>query len=299
VKADPADPNPPSPGVGRVNVYGFSQLATIPNPGWAREAICLVEAVNGQGEVRGLIVRRVRAGDPVSRVVGATVRLGCSVTSSDSDGYRFAPTKAGRYLLKASMFVIDPDTNVGTEWKSKEVDLTIKNGDMLSGVDLELFPPPGLLRNLVVEHHADVIDRKVFGKDDIGHFDLNQPLLLAFDPRDDPALPVEEQNTKLTNKYDKTTPPVGDTHINVIVDARLHGVPGAGGSVHFDGSVDFDLHLVFYEDGEIFNTFDDPGKHLFPTDMPYVLPYNFVDFDVSPDRASGTITIRNTVGVLP
>ena len=91
---------------------------------------------------------------------------------------------------------------------------------------------------------------------------------------------------------------MGDTHVHVTVDATLHSEPGADGSVHFDGSVDFDVHLVFYEDGETFNTIDRPGQRLFPTDPPFTLPYNLVDFDLSPDRASGQVTIHTIVGTL-
>ena len=63
---------------------------------------------------------------------------------------------------------------LGLEWKSKQVDITIHDGEDLTRVDLELLPPPGIARNLLVQHHADLIDRTVIGKDDIGHFDVDE-----------------------------------------------------------------------------------------------------------------------------
>lgn len=177
---------PPSlPGPGKVNIYGNPIPIVIPNPGWVVEPIYVIQNVGGRGDVHGSVVRRQSDADPPQRVVGATVRLGCELTASDLEGtWQFMNTKAGRYHIKASMFIIDRDTRVGQEWKSKDNDIVINNGDVLSGIELELRPPPGVARNVLVHHHADVVDRRVIGKDDWGHFDLDNMLGLAFDPRE-------------------------------------------------------------------------------------------------------------------
>jgi hypothetical protein len=145
----------------------------------------VIQNVGGRGDVHGSVVRRQSDADPPQRVVGATVRLGCELAASDLEGtWQFMNTKAGRYHIKASMFIIDRDTRVGQEWKSKDNDIVINNGDVLSGIELEIRPPPGVARNVLVHHHADVVDRRVIGKDDWGHFDLDNMLGLAFDPRE-------------------------------------------------------------------------------------------------------------------
>jgi hypothetical protein len=302
VKADLTQP-PPLPGPGKVNVYGNPMAIVIPNPGWVAEPIYLMQNVVGTGEVHGSVVRRQRDGDPPQRVVGATVRLGCELTASDPEGnWEFLNTKAGRYHIKASMFIFDPFTKVSQEWKSKDKnDIVINNGAVLSGIVLELRPPPGVAANVNVEHHADIVDRRVIGKDAWGHFDLPQMLPLSFDPRDDPSTPTEQRNTKLRDTYDRTTPAVGSgQHVRVKVDARLHGVPGPGGSIHYDGSVELDVHVVFFDgdDGETNGTAEEIGV-LVAVNAKHELPYNLVSDELVPDRASGKVTIHNFLAVLP
>jgi hypothetical protein len=301
VQAKPNDPNPPTPGQGRVNIYGFSQPVAIPDPGWVDEPIYRVDAVVGHGEVRGSVIRREPGQAAPERVVGATVRLGCLVTTTNPEGFSFAPVKAGRYYLQASMFVIDPDTNVGLEWTSKVQDIKIHDGDVLTGIELDLLPPPGTARTLYVHHHTDIVDRRVIGKDDWGHFNLDDKVALAFDPRDDPAAPPEQRNTKLDGHYDIASPEVGSgVHVRVTVDGRLHSVAGAGGSKHYDGNVEFDLHLTFYDadEGEIDATIDDTGILIAPGDPPYEKNYNLVSNDIVPERASGKIVIHNVPAAL-
>lgn len=301
----PSDVAPPAPPVGKVNVYGNSMPIAIPNPGWIDEPVYRVDAVVGQGAVHGRVLRREHEGAPLRRVVGATVRLGCRVTSTDVDGnWAFDPTKAGRYLLRATMFVIDRETGVGLQWASEDQHrLEINNGDLLSGpdLDLELLPPPGVARNVTVQHHADVVDRRVIGKDAWGHFDLRKVLPLAFDPREPPTLPPEHRNTKLSDTYDETTPEVGSgVHVRVTVDARLRRMPGPGGSIHFDGSVELDVHLIFFDsdEGETNGTIDKLGIVVAVNDK-YELPYNLVSDDTVPERASGTVVVHNVLSVLP
>ena len=231
VQAKPNDPNPPVPGNGRINVYGYSQPIALPDPGWVDEPIYRIKPVVGQGKVRGTVVGRLPDRAEADPIVGATVRLGCLVDTTDPEGWSFDPVKAGRYRLQASMFVIDPATNVGLEWTSKAEDFEIHDGDDLSGITLELLPPPGLARTVFVRHHADIVDRRVLGKDDWGHFDLDDKIPLAFDPRDNPvAAPKEQINTKIDGHYDITSPEVGSgVHVRVKVNASLQSVDNPDG----------------------------------------------------------------------
>ena len=181
VQAKPNDPNPQMLGNGRINVYGHSLPAAFPDPGWVDEPIYRVEAVVGRARCEGSVVGgRLSCGS--HPIVGVTVRPAVSVDTTDPEGWSFDSDKAGRYRLQASMFVIDPATNVGLEWTSKAEDFEIRDGDDLFGVVLELRPSPGVARTVFVRHHTDIMDRRVVGKDDWGHFDLDDKILLAFDP---------------------------------------------------------------------------------------------------------------------
>jgi hypothetical protein len=77
----------------------------------------------------------------------------------------------------------------------------LRDGDDLSGIVLELVPPPGLARTVDIRSHHDIVDRVVVGKDRWGHPDMNGKLHLAFDPLDVQAAPPEQQNT-----WSATTP---------------------------------------------------------------------------------------------
>lgn len=294
---------PPWIGVHQVQAYGTNIPVVIGDGGWVMEPLYRVMPVKGTGSVEGAVLMRRPGEDDLTRVAGATVRLGCEATASGPEAvYRFDPHKAGRYHLQASMFVIDPKTNVGQEWASKpQFDIELHDLDRLTGIDLELLPPPGVRRRVTVHHHADVVDRVVFGSDRWGHFDIDDTIVLCFDPREPAGLPADQCNTTLAATSDKTTREVGSgVFVRVKVDARLRSVPGAGGSHFFDGSVVADISLVFYDAGEGETNATVNAKGVILDDNgTFELPYNLVSDDTVPERASGTIVLHNLISVLP
>jgi hypothetical protein len=298
-----APPPPISPG--KINVYGNPVPVVIPQPGWRLTPIYHVRESVGKGSVRGTVVRRVVSDQPPTPVVGATVRFGCEATvTTMTEGtveFRFMNTKAGRYRLQASQFVVDPTTHVGQEWKSKLDDLELRDGDNLSGIVLELVPPPGLARTVDIRSHHDIVDRVVVGKDRWGHPDMDGKLHLAFDPLDVKAAPPEQQNTKLEDTWDQTTPEVGSgVHVRVTVVARLQKVIAPDGSVSFDGAIVCDVRIVFFDtsEGETNDTLEDLGLVLRLGES-HITSYNMVSNDTVPERASGTVTITNLIASLP
>ena len=216
-------------------------------------------------------------------------------------GFEFVDTKAGRYRLQASQFVVDPVTHVGQEWKSKADEIELRDGDDLSGIVLELVPPPGLARTVDIRSHHDIVDRVVVGKDRWGHPDMNGKLHLAFDPLDVQAAPPEQQNTKLEDTFDRTTPEVGSgVHVRVTVVGRLNKVIAPDGSESFDGVVICDVTIVFFDagEGETNDTLQDLNIPLRLGES-HTMPYNMVSTDTVPERASGTVTITNLIASLP
>ncbi|HYO86067.1 MAG TPA: hypothetical protein VES01_06390 [Dermatophilaceae bacterium] len=300
------DPNadlttyPPTSPV-RVNVYGNPIPVAVPRPGWRREPVYRVKAVTGIGSISGLVVRRERPDQNPQRVVGATVRFGCRTVSTDAEGsFRFSNVKAGAYHLQGSMFVVDEETRVGTEWTSKPDLLKLRPGDDIGGIELELVPPPGVARDVMVQSHHDVVDRRVVGKDAWGHFDLDGTIELAHDPLDVPGAPADQRNTRLSGGFDRTTPEVGSgVHVRVQVAARLKQTPGPAGSVSYDGTVIADLTVVFFdaEEGETNATRTELGIELAPG-ATHPMPFNLVSDDTVPERASGHLTVSNVFAVL-
>jgi hypothetical protein len=90
-------------------------------------------------------------------------------------------------------------------------------------------------------------------------------------------------------------------YVRVKVDARLHSVPGPGGSINYDGLVEVDIHVVFYDgdDGETNGTADELGVLVPVNDPPHEFPYNLVSNELVPDRASGTVVVHNFLAALP
>ncbi|MDB6101933.1 MAG: hypothetical protein JWO52_1932 [Gammaproteobacteria bacterium] len=299
-----AAPPPISPA--KINVYGNPTPVVIPEPGWRKTPIYHIREVIGKGTLRGTVVRRVVSNQTATAVVGATVRFGCeqsptAMTPNRAIGFEFVDTKAGRYRLQASLFVLDPLAQVAQEWKSKSEEIELRDGDDLSGIVLELFPPPGLARTVNIRSHHDIVDRVVIGKDRWGHPDMDGKLHLAFDPLDVQAAPPEQQNTKLVDTFDQTTPEVGSgVHVRVTVVGHLNKAIGRDGSESFDGTVVCDVTIIFFDAGE--GETNDTLKEL---NIPLRLgeshstPYNMVSNDTVPERASGTVTITNLMASLP
>ena len=146
VRADPTMA-PPAISPAKINVYGHATPVVIPEPGWRITPIYRIREVIGKASVSGAVVRREVSNQPAKPVIGATVRLGCeqrlTAFANRTIGFQFVDTKAGRYHLQASQFVLDPTTNIWLEWKSKREDIKLLNGDNISGVVLELFPRRG------------------------------------------------------------------------------------------------------------------------------------------------------------
>lgn len=299
-----APPPPISPA--KINTYGNPIPVVIPEPGWRKTAIYHVREVIGKGTVRGTVVRRLVSNQSPTPVVGATVRFGCqktftAMTPNRAIEFAFVDTKAGRYHLQASQFVVDPVTHVGQEWKSKVDEIELRDGDDLSGIVLELFPPPGLARMIDIRSHHDIVDRVVIGKDRWGHPDMDGKLHLAFDPLDVQAAPPEQQNTKLEDTFDQTTPEVGSgVHVRVTVVGRLNKVIAPDGSESFDGVVVCDVTIIFFDagEGETNDTLQDLNIPLRLGES-HTTPYNMVSNDTVPERASGTVTITNLIASLP
>jgi hypothetical protein len=303
VRAPLYAPPPTSPD--KINVYGNPIPIVVPNPGWRMTPIYHIREVVGKGTVRGTVVRRVISSQPPEDVVGATVRFGCEQTltalSNRTVGFQFVDTKAGRYRLQASQFIVDPTTRVGLEWKSKAEEIELRDGNDLSGLVLELLPPPGFARTIDIRSHHDVVDHVVFGKDRWGHFDMNGRLPLAFDPLDVPAAPPEQQNTKLKDTFDKTTPEVGSgVHVRVQVVARLNEIIAPDGSRSFDGTVTCDVYITFFDasEGETDGTKQDLNIQL-PLLGSHTTSYDMTSDDIVTEHASGTVTITNLMASLP
>lgn len=301
----PSTVMPPAISHGKINVYGNAMPIVVPEAGWRRKPIYHIEKSIGHGSVRGTVLRQVTKGKPREPVVGATVRLGCEVTSTSvferTVEFRFQNVKAGRYNIQASQFVLNPAVGVAQEWKSKLDVITIQNGDVLSGIELELFPPAGLARTVDIRSHHDIVDRVVVGKDRWGHPDMNGALHLAVDPQEPADAPPEQRNTRLEDRWDQTTPVVGSgVHVRVTVDARLVQTIAADGSVSFDGSIICDMRLFFFDtsEGETNGTVEDLGRVL-ALGKSHETSYNMVSNDTVPERASGTITITNLLASLP
>lgn len=295
----PADTYPPTrPGV--INVYGFVVPAVFPRPAWRREPVYRVLPTAGLGTIRGFVTRRANPQRPPDRVPGATVRFGCQVRSTNEEGqFAFTDVKTGSYYLDSSMFVIDQAENVGLTWSSSRQLVDLQPGEDIN-VDLELEPPPGVARDVRVTSHHDIVDRRVIGKDDWNHFDLGGNIELAYDPLDVITAPPDQRNTHLDNAFEKTSPEVGSgVHVYVHVAAHLVGVPGPGGSIHYDGSASADITLVFYdaEEGETNATVTELGVLLAPG-AEHTMPYNEVSPDTLPERASGWVTISNVPAAL-
>jgi hypothetical protein len=199
------------------------------------------------------------------------------------------------------MYVVDPVSNVGQEWKSKPQDVGLSDGDIQDGHVLELFPPDGLARTVYITTHHDIVDRVVVGKDRWGHPDMNGKILLAFDPLDVPAAPDDQKNTCLEDAWERTTPEVGSgVHVRVKVDARLNKIIAVDGTHTFDGSVTCDVRLWFFDsgEGEINDTLQQLNINLRLGESK-TIPYNMVSDDTVPERASGTIMISNLIATLP
>lgn len=302
----PLSSAPPPISPAKINVYGNPMPVVIPEPGWRKTPIYHIHEVIGKGTMHGTVVRRVVSNQPPTPVVGATVRFGCeqtltAMTPHRTIGFEFVDTKAGRYRLQASQFVVDPVTHVGQEWKSKADEIELRDGDDLSGIVLELVPPPGLARTLDIRSHHDIVDRVVVGKDRWGHPDMNGKLHLAFDPLDVKAAPPEQRNTKLEDTWDQTTPEVGSgVHVRVTVVARLQKAIAPDGSESFDGTIVCDVTIVFFDtgEGETNDTLEDFGIVL-KLGESHATPYNMVSNDTVPERASGTVTITNLIASLP
>lgn len=191
--------------------------------------------------------------------------------------------------------------NIGLEWKSKLEDIELRDGDNITDVVLELFRPPGLARTVDIVSHHDIVDRVVVGKDRWGHPDMNGQLHLAFDPLDIPTAPAVQQNTRVTDTFDQTTPEVGSgVHVRVTVDGCLNKVVAPDGSESFDGAVICDVTIVFFDtsEGETNDTKQDLNILLQLGDT-HTTPYNMVSADTVPERASGTVTISNLLASLP
>jgi hypothetical protein len=297
---------PPTISASKINVYGNAIPVVIPEPGWRTTPIYRVRESKGRGSARGTVVRRLVSNQPPVPVIGATVRFGCEQTVTAMNAhtmieFRFVNVKAGRYRLQASQFVLDPTTNVGQEWKSKSMEVELKDGDDLTGIVLELVPPPGLARTVDIQSHHDIVDRVVVGKDRWGHPDMNDKLHLAFDPLDVPAAPPEQRNTRLEDKWVQMTPEVGSgVHVSVTVVARLNQVTASNGSKSFDGAIVCDLTIVFFDagEGETNDTLQELNIFL-PLGISHTTPYNMVSADTVPERASGTVTITNLLASLP
>ena len=164
-----------------------------------------------------------------------------------------------------------------------------------------MFPPPGLARTVDIVSHHDIVDRVVVGKDRWGHFDMNGKLTLAFDPLDVPTAAAVQQNTRVKETFDRTTPEVGSgVHVRVTVHSRLNKLVASDGSESFDGAVICDVTIVFFDtsEGETNGTLQDLNilLHLGET---HTTPYNMVSADTVPERASGTVTISNLLASLP
>jgi hypothetical protein len=304
VRADPTMA-PPAISPAKINVYGHATPVVIPEPGWRITPIYRIREVIGKASVSGAVVRREVSNQPAKPVIGATVRLGCeqrlTAFANRAIGFQFVDTKAGRYHLQASQFVLDPTTNIWLEWKSKREDIKLLNGDNISGVVLELFPPPGLARTVDIVSHHDIVDRVVVGKDRWGHPDMNGKLHLAFDPLDVPTASAVQQNTKVKDTFDQTTPEVGSgVHVRVTVDGRLNKVVATDGSESFDGTVICDVTIVFFDtsEGETNDTLQDLNI-LLQLGETHTTSYNMVSADTVPERASGTVTVSNLLASLP
>ena len=298
-----APPPPISPG--KVNVYGHRIPVDIPQPGWRKTPIYRVRESMGKGTVRGTVVRRVKSDQLPTQVIGATVRMGCDATLTTilegTIGFQLVDAKAGRYLLQASIFVVDPETNVGQEWKAEPKEVVLKDGDIQNGYVLELVPPPGLARTVNITSHHDIVDRVLIGKDRWGHPDMNGNIQLAFDPLDVDDAPDEMKNTRLKDVWDQTTPEVGSgVHVRVKVDASLNEIIAPDGSRTFDGTVLCDFMLWFFDsdEGETNATLQELNIPLRLGES-HTIPYNLVSDDTVPERASGTVTITNLIASLP
>lgn len=297
----PLDTFPPQ-SQGKVNVYGNQFPVAVPRAGWRREPLYRILPTTGFGSIAGLVVRRFRSDEEPTRVVGAIVRFGCQSIATDPEGtFQFTNVKAGTYILHAAIFVVDQETNVGLEWKSRQESIALGAGDDISGIVLELVPPPGLARDVTVSSHHDIVDRRVVGKDAWGHFDMGGTMHLAFDPLDIPDAPPAQRNTKTADVWDETTPEVGSgVHVRVKVDSRLKETVGPNGSISYDGTVTCDITLTFFdaEEGETNDTITDLAFDL-PLGASHTLPYNVVSDDTVPERASGHVTVSNVFAVLP
>jgi hypothetical protein len=304
VRAPLYAPPPTSPG--KINVFGNPIPVVIPRPGWRTTPIYHIAEVVGRGTVRGTVVRRIISTQPAEPVAGATVRFGCEQTPTALSpnhmlGFQFVDTKAGRYRLQASQFVVDPNNGVGLEWKSKPEEIELRDGDDLGGLVLELLPPPGLARTVYILSHHDVVDRVVIGHDRWGHFNIDSNLPLAFDPLDVKAAPPEQQNTKLKNTFDATTPEVGSgVHVRVQVVARLHEIIAPDGSGSFDGAVTCDVYITFFDasEGETDGTKQDLNIQLRLGES-HTTSYDMTSNDIVSESASGTVTITNLMASLP
>jgi hypothetical protein len=296
---------PPPISANKINVYGQATPIIIPEAGWLREQIYFVRPSVGKGTLSGTVLRLVPGASARTPVIGATVRFGCQsrinqVGIRGRVGFEFVDMKAGRYHLQASDFVIDPVTNVGVEWKSKVEDVTLNDGDVQSGVVLELFPPLGLARNIEIRSHHDIVDRVVVGKDRWGHPDLDGTIRLAFDPRDVAEAPKEQQNTRTEDEWDQTTPEVGSgVHVRVTVKARLRASTSPA-PLPFDGTVICDLKIVFFDAGEgETNATIEENDIVIALGKDFTKSYSEVSDDTVVERASGIVTITNQIAALP
>ncbi|MFZ0714803.1 carboxypeptidase-like regulatory domain-containing protein, partial [Mycobacterium sp.] len=301
-----ADPNtlPPSR-AGKITVYGTYTPVAVSKGGWVAEPIIKIHPTLGQGNLSGRVFKRDTPAAPLQPVVGATVRFGCQVTTSsviaEQRGvYRFANVAAGNYLLQASMFVKDPTAGTAVEWKSEPRLVSLNAGDNIEDLDLELQPPPGLARHIKIDSHFDIVDKVVVGDDRWGHFNPTAELDLAWDPRDDPALPADQRNTKLDGSIPPmVTPEVGSgVHVRVEVKGKLKQTNMAG--TPYDGTVVVDTTLTFYDsgEGEVNAVVSDPGREL-ATGQSYEMPIHLESDDTVPERASGWVRITNIFAALP
>ena len=130
---------------------------------------------------------------------------------------------------------------------------------------------------------------------------MNGKLHLAFDPLDVPTASAVQQNTKVKDTFDQTTPEVGSgVHVRVTVDGRLNKVVATDGSESFDGTVICDVTIVFFDtsEGETNDTLQDLNI-LLQLGETHTTSYNMVSADTVPERASGTVTISNLLASLP
>lgn len=152
-------------------IYGYNEQVIMRPGKFADRPKTIWRFSEGPGTIYGNVFYK---NEPVA---GAKVKVFCHTTYTNSDGIFSLEVPAGMYLLTAGKYFPQP-AGQSAWWAEAEQPVKIVHGQRNPGMlRIDLEDPPGENRMLIVQGHADCVNRHVIGHDWWGHPHFTCPIV--------------------------------------------------------------------------------------------------------------------------